>query len=79
LTRINPAASRASRIGVVTREEKSMKSRDEYVSKLKKDLDRWNVEAAKWQAQARADESWERMREAVRAAQAHFEKEPAKK
>jgi hypothetical protein len=29
-----------------------MKSRDEYVSKLKTDLDRWNVEAAKWEAQA---------------------------
>jgi len=29
-----------------------MKSRDEYVSKLKTDLDRWNVQAAKWEAQA---------------------------
>ncbi|HEX7465483.1 MAG TPA: hypothetical protein VF309_02505 [Usitatibacter sp.] len=29
-----------------------MKSRDEYVAKLKTDLDRWNVEAAKWEAQA---------------------------
>jgi hypothetical protein len=29
-----------------------MKTRDEYVSKLKNDLDRWSAEAAKWQAQA---------------------------
>lgn len=29
-----------------------MKTRAEYVSKLKNELDRWNVEAAKWEAQA---------------------------
>jgi len=29
-----------------------MKTREEYISQLKKDLDRWNAEAAKWEAQA---------------------------
>ena len=49
-----------------------MKSRDEYVSKLKTDLDRWNVEAAKWEAQAasaRADlkKGYAKQLEALRA------------
>jgi hypothetical protein len=29
-----------------------MKTREEYVSQLKKDLDRWSAEAAKWEKQA---------------------------
>jgi hypothetical protein len=35
----------------------TMKTRDEYVSKLKAQLDRWNAEAAKWEAQAKATEA----------------------
>lgn len=30
-----------------------MKSRDEYVAKLKEQLDQWNVDVAKWEAQAK--------------------------
>lgn len=30
-----------------------MKTRDEYVGKLKGQLDRWNAEVTKWEAQAR--------------------------
>lgn len=30
-----------------------MKTRDEYVAKLKQQLDQWNVEVDKWEAQAR--------------------------
>ena len=30
-----------------------MRTRDEYVSKLKGQLDRWNADMAKWEAQAR--------------------------
>lgn len=30
-----------------------MKTRDEYVAKLKAQLDRWNVDAAKWEAQTK--------------------------
>jgi hypothetical protein len=30
-----------------------MTTRDEYVSKLKSQLDRWNAEAAKWEAEAK--------------------------
>ena len=29
-----------------------MKTREEYVSQLKSDLDRWNAEVAKWETQA---------------------------
>lgn len=29
-----------------------MKTRDEYVARLKSDLDKWNAEAAKWEKQA---------------------------
>lgn len=29
-----------------------MKTRDEYVARLKADLDRWNAEAAQWEAHA---------------------------
>jgi predicted nucleic acid-binding Zn-ribbon protein len=32
----------------------TMKSRDEYVSKLKTQLDRWNADVGKWEAQAGA-------------------------
>jgi len=31
-----------------------MKTRDEYVAKLKTRLDQWNAEAARWEAQAKA-------------------------
>jgi len=31
-----------------------MKTRDEYVAKLKTLLDQWNAEAARWEAQAKA-------------------------
>lgn len=31
-----------------------MKTRDEYVAKLKTQLDRWNADVAKWEAQAGA-------------------------
>jgi hypothetical protein len=30
-----------------------MKTRDEYVGKLKEQLDRWNADVSKWEAQAR--------------------------
>jgi hypothetical protein len=30
----------------------AMKTREEYVSQLKNDLDRWNAEVAKWETQA---------------------------
>lgn len=29
-----------------------MKTRDEYVSRMKSELDRWNAEATRWEAQA---------------------------
>ena len=29
-----------------------MKTRDDYVARLKADLDRWNADAARWEAQA---------------------------
>lgn len=31
-----------------------MKTRDEYVAKLKQQLDQWNAEVAKWEAQAKS-------------------------
>ena len=31
-----------------------MKNRDEYVAKLKQQLDQWNAEVGKWEAQARS-------------------------
>jgi len=34
-----------------------MKTRDEYVKKLKEQLDRWNADMAKWEAQARGAEA----------------------
>ena len=94
-----------------------MSQRDEYVEKMKAQLDHWNAEMGKWEAKARGaqagvradyerqlkalreqrehaayhlillqsaagsawtdmargvDEAWERMREAVRKAAAHF-------
>lgn len=96
-----------------------MKTRDEYVAGLKRRLDEWNADMARWEAQSKAaradaaqlcakeldavrarreqalyqmkllqgasasawtdfsrgaDESWERMHEAMTAARRHFEK-----
>jgi len=34
--------------------ETTMKKRDEYVEKLKKQLDDWSAEASKWEAKAKA-------------------------
>lgn len=49
-----------------------MKTRDEYVKKLKEQLDRWNAEMTKWDAQAKASQAdmkkrYEKELEAVRA------------
>lgn len=49
-----------------------MKTRDEYVKKLKDQLDRWNGDMTKWEAQARdaqadAKKRYEEQLEAVRA------------
>ena len=96
-----------------------LKTREEYVAGLKARLDRWNADAAKWEARASvaradmkkqyakqletlrerreealynlnlvekasatawqdltrgADEAWDRMQEAIKAASSHFEK-----
>jgi hypothetical protein len=42
-----------------------MKTRDEYVARLKADLDRWNAEAARWEK--RANEDGKRLLEELRS------------
>ena len=49
-----------------------MKTRDEYVGKLKQQLDRWNADVAKWEIQARdaradAKQRYDGQLEALRA------------
>jgi hypothetical protein len=51
-----------------------MKSREEYVSKLKTQLDRWNADVAKWEAQSQAAKAdmkkrYEKQLEVLRAQQ----------
>jgi hypothetical protein len=42
-----------ARIGLPSTQEAAMMNRDEYVQKLKTQLDQWNAEAAKWEAKAK--------------------------
>jgi hypothetical protein len=52
--------------------EAAMKTRDEYVSKLKTQLDRWNADMSRWEAQGRSagaelKQRYEKDLEALRA------------
>ena len=60
-----------------------MINRDEYVQRMKTQLEQWNAEFAKWEVKSKSreawvdmmrgtDESWARMREAFDKASSHF-------
>jgi hypothetical protein len=54
-----------------------MKTRDEYVAKLKTQLDRWNADVTKWEAQAKSAQADMRKRYATQLEEVREHREAA--